>query len=158
MELTCALCGKRIRTSGSNFKLFDGQYIHKKCPATKQTMSKEDKKDWDELRDVINNAYVNKPCGFYAEEPKKSLNWTATTTKIKALHNDGYSYKDIKYACEVIFDEMGGFWGIGAVVNRIESVIAKKRALDKKLESSVTYTNNTSEVDLSKMLEKDEDW
>lgn len=152
----CPLCGHKVVRTSKNVTIVDGFIVHKKCPKGKGSLSDQDKADYKELMATIKKLCIERPQGVYKEGLE--LNMRVVACKIKELINKGYTYKDIIYAQNVIVEKQDGFWGFGAVVNNIDSIIAKR---DKKEERKTTLKKHTSEqihVDLSKMLESEDEW
>lgn len=160
----CAICGRKIVRTGSNWLIKDGMVIHKKCPINKNTLSDEDKKARRELLDKISYYIETKPSDWIAET---GLNFQKIAKQIKQLKYDGYTYQEQLWALNRIVDKDGVFYGYTRVVNNIAGVIAKKRENDLKKTTFREQNTSTNEekspkteqaFDLSTMLEESEDW
>lgn len=120
----CSKCGKTIRISTNSYIVEgDGKYTHKKCI---EKVTGEDKEKLRRLKDKIQ---------WYIDTENRntnvsSYNWINIMKKIKELRLSGYTYDEIEYALDVCVDKMSGFYGFGAVVNRIYPIIRKKRQME----------------------------
>lgn len=132
-DVNCKLCGRKIVLTKSNYILDSyGSYVHKKCPKLSKIDTK-DKKIYQELKDTILYYYTNYPSDHYQNNP---LIWSKISQAINRMNKE-YTYEEILYALHETVKEMNLFYGIGAVENRIDSYIAKKRKKDQiKLEKS----------------------
>ncbi|MEE1073269.1 MAG: hypothetical protein U0L26_12975 [Cellulosilyticum sp.] len=151
----CLICGKRINpTKGNCVKREDG-YVHKKCPKVKETLSSLESDQYKSLIRTINEQYINKPSAWYQEH---SINWRAVTNQIRTLKEQGYTYEEMEYAAIEVFKEFGTFFGFGAVVNRIVSIIAKRNKR-LEIEKSIMETHTVDVgIDLSSIIEEDVEW
>lgn len=156
----CAICGRKVVRTSSNCILKDGCFIHKKCPKPK-VLNTSDKEDYNSLRDKLSHYATTCPRGYLEG---KTMNFARAMQVVKKIHDDGYSYTEIEYALDKVVEEQNGFWGIKAVENRIDVIIARKHVQDKKKEklkeqmNEVEYKDTYKEVDLSKLCERDNEW
>lgn len=153
--MKCALCGRNIVSTGSNYVIKDGTTIHKKCPTDKVKLSTEEKQDLLSLKNRISYWLEIKPRGYVAQT---GLNFMKVNVQIKKLKDDGYTYKEQLYALDKIVEKQDGFYGYTAVVNSIAGVIAKKREFDKALIKSKETKQTNINFDLSKLLTEEDDW
>lgn len=155
----CTLCGRRILRTGSNWLIKDGVMIHKKCPASSKVVNDLEKKDYNSLRDKLAHYASTCPRGYLEGT---TMNFPRAMTSIKEMHDNGYSYSEIEYALDSVVEEQNGFWGIKAVVNRIDVIVAKKRERDAKLAEmpKALYSEDCDymNVDLSHLNSIDNDW
>ena len=86
-------------------------------------MTPNEKKEYRKLTDKIQwyIATANRNTSV------SSYNWQNIAKKIKELRLSGYSFDEIEYALDATVKMMGGFYGFGAVVNRIYPIIQKKK-------------------------------
>lgn len=154
----CPICGGKIlRASGNNWVVNDGVLYHKKCPKAKKKLSQQESKDRKLLIDTIADYLVKCPKGYIAESG--TLNFMKVSNQIKKLVEDGYNYTDQLYALHEVVKLKNGFWGYTSVVNNIETVMAKKRHMDKIRESMTRPREQDVKFDLAKMLkESDDEW
>ena len=123
----CPLCGKKVDVSKSNATILDGKVIHKKCP--KDKMSQQDSAEYKSLKDKITYHCSRNARGYIAEN---GMNFMRALQVVKQLH-EKYSYREIEYALDKTVVQLGGFWGINQVANRIDVIIAKKRDMEEKM-------------------------
>lgn len=118
----CAACGTGINTEKLNFVFTNDTFTHKNCPAKKPSVAVEELDDYNELRDAIEWAFVNKRLS-----DKYGLSWTIVGNQIKKLRKEGYSYKDQLYAFKYIVEQDGGYWGYGRVGKFISRAMEHKK-------------------------------
>ena len=123
----CIICGKGIKRTGSNWIVTPNGIAHKKCP--KDKMSQQDSAEYKSLKDRIAYHCTKNPKGYIAEN---GMNFMRALQVVKQLHDRGYSYNEIEYALDKTVEQLGGFWGINQVTNRIDVIIAKKRDIEQK--------------------------
>lgn len=142
----CSRCGRRIILSSNSFINENGIYSHKKCVGR---LNDDEKKDYKSLKNKIQWYIDTQNKNIHV----KSFNWFNINSKIKELRADGYTYKEIEYALDVVVRQMDGFYGFGAVVNRIYPIIEKKRKKDFIIKTPVppqidiVYKVKTDEID-----------
>ena len=120
-KLTCSRCGRGIQPKSQSYIVdSDGNYVHKACISK---MTPNEKKEYRKLTDKIQwyIATANRNTSV------SSYNWQNIAKKIKELRLSGYSFDEIEYALDATVKMMGGFYGFGAVVNRIYPIIQKKK-------------------------------
>ncbi len=117
MRVKCDLCDANVNTTTNNYVYSNGIHQHKKCPK-KTTMSKEDKKDWDELRDAIKWACV---------KYDKPANWSLIGNQIRKYIEIGYSYSDQLYTMKYVVERDGTFWGYGRIEKFFTHALEHKR-------------------------------
>ena len=147
--MKCVICGKTVKPSGSNFMLKDDKPMHKRCPKPRVKLSEQESEQLEDLKQAILRYANNKPKGYMVG---RTLNWARTMVIVNVMHEKGYSYLEIKYALDKVVDEMDGFWGIGAVNNRIDAIIAKKRDIEEKSEMYKENKNVEDSVDLKNLI------
>ena len=138
----------------SNWVSVGDGFIHKKCPKKKNRMSDEDLVEYNSLKDKIKYYAVQCPRGVIAE---RTMNFQYAMSMVKQMFDDGYTYSDIEYALNVVVKEQDGFWGIGAVKNRIDVIIQKRdnnAKIVKKLAQKEVKKEEVS-FDLIKLLGDD---
>lgn len=135
-NIICHICGKKIMLSKANYKLdkYDN-YIHKKCPKSK-VIDDKDKIAYNSLKDKIMYYFTNYPSDYYKEH---SLRWIPVTNSIKELHKR-YTYEEIEFALDTVIKEMKQFYGFGAVVNRIDSIMEREKKRNEVLSTEKQVT------------------
>lgn len=156
MADTCKICGRRIVRKNSNWMLKDGFMIHVKCPTSKQSViPASERTEYDHLRDRLKEVSITCPRGYLAEH---QMNFARVMQSVKRMHDNGYTYGEIEYALDVVVDEQKGFWGIGAVENRIDVTIMRKKKYEERKENTQKVKNTYDSLDLSGMMTKSEEW
>lgn len=153
--MKCALCGKTIVSTASNYIIKDGVAVHKTCPQSKPKLSVQEKQDLLTLKNRISYWLEIKPKGYVATT---GLNFTKLSVQIGKLKQQGYSYQDQLYALDKIVEKQDGFYGYTAVVNNIAGIIAKKREYDKAIKKSKDIKQSTIKFDLNKLLAEEDEW
>jgi hypothetical protein len=127
-ETICPICGNKmvVRDNSKNIRIIDGVVAHKKCPKPK--MTEQESYEYKLLTDRIKYYIVSKPSD---KGRKTGYNWANITNKIKQLKQQGYTYMDMLYTLEEVIKIQGCFWGFGAVVNNIDSIMYRKREAEK---------------------------
>lgn len=149
----CPLCGRRVMPSGNNCIIVDGTLVHKKCPTATKKKSDPSK---NELIKAIYDYYAECPRGYIVEN---GFNKYKLLTQIKQLYEQGYSYEDQHYALDKVVEMQNGFWGYGAVVNKIDCILAKKHKIDEVKKSVANHTVTQQPFDLSKLiLDEEDEW
>lgn len=160
------MCERVIKNSGSNWtRNANGDIVHKKCPSDKEgAIAVNEKQAYTRLRDRLLFHAVNNPRGFIAEKP---MNFSRAMQVVKQMHDREYSYDDILYALEETVKQQEGFWGIKAVDNKIDMLIAQRKSNQQKIEKLTMEAEKAemvkgSEVDkvvnLSHLINDDYDW
>lgn len=152
----CKICGRRIIRKSANWMLKDGCMIHKKCPSSKQSViSASERAEYDHLRDRLKEVSITCPRGYLAEH---QMNFARVMQSVKRMHDNGYAYGEIEYALDVVVEDQKGFWGIGAVENRIDVIIMRKRKFEERKENTQKVKSTYDSLDLSAMMAKSEEW
>lgn len=159
--MKCAICGKNIVQRGSNWKIIEDSegnkaFVHKKCPSTKPALSKEEKESYAKLKDKITTYATTCPMGTIKERP---MNFKYAMQIVGQMKNRGFSYDEISYALDKVVDLQGGFWGMGAVNNKIEIIIGQKRHRDMVAKQVKDKPKEEVTFDLSKLMSGgDDEW
>lgn len=158
--MKCILCGKRVNPNKGNFVLLDNDKpAHKKCPCKneKHKMTKEESASYKKLLSKIKYYATEKPMGILKERP---MNFAYATKIVKEMHDRGFSYDEILYSLDKVVDMQGGFWGVGAVNNRIDCIIERKRKINEFTSKQHNIVKQQPmPMDLSKLMdEESEDW
>lgn len=141
-KVQCGICGGMVNATAKNYVFANGIHQHRKCPSKKDILSDEEKKDYRELTDAINWAFVKKNLS-----DKNGLNWPLITKQIKAMKDEGYSYKDQLYALKYVVERDGGYWGYGRIPKFIAAAKEHKQREEKFLAQKnemQPLENNTS--------------
>lgn len=156
---TCGKCGSNVKIGSKNCEQIDGIFYHIKCPRDRKRKvfeSEEEKQSYNSLRDRIKKWYTEKPSEYYMEH---SLNWQRVIQRINVMKSLGYSYGDIEYTLDKTVEELGAFFGIKQVENRISECIAKRDRLMSSTKDLKKYTSTYDcSVDLSKIQEENWGW
>ena len=156
----CAICGKNILLSRSNWKVvtIDGEtkYVHKRCPKRKAKITDpQELHDYKALIAEINNQLKTNPKGNIETS---GLNFKKVIRQIKELKDAGYSYSAQLYALKEVVHKQGGFYGYTAVCNNIAIVMGERERREKALQSIKEYQAE-QEYDLSVFIKEDDyDW
>lgn len=143
----CIICGKGIKRTGSNWIVTPNGITHKKCP--KDKMSQQDSAEYKSLKDKITYHCSRNARGYIAEN---GMNFMRALQVVKQLH-EKYSYREIEYALDKTVVQLGGFWGINQVANRIDVIIAKKRDMEEKMLLYKDKVKPQEAVDLRKLVQ-----
>lgn len=146
----CIICGKGIRRSGSNWIVTPNGITHKKCP--KDKLTKEESVDYKRLKDRIAYHCNTNARGYIAEN---GMNFMRALQVVKQLHESGYSYNEIEYTLDKTVEQLGGFWGIKQVTNRIDVIVAKKRDMEQKSQLYKDKKTQEEAIDLRSLITND---
>lgn len=159
--MKCAICGKTIVQSGSNWKIIedsDGNkaFVHKKCPKPKSQLSDEERESFNNLKNKITTYATTCPMGIIKERP---MNFKYAMQIVGQMKSRGFSYDDISYALDKVVELQNGFWGMGAVNNKIEVIIEQKRQHDVVVEQVKSNPKEEITFDLGKLMSGcDDEW
>lgn len=153
--MICPLCGKRVMAGKSNSTIVDGKLVHKKCPTTNKKPKQKDP-DKQLLIEEVYNQFALYAKGYVKDS---GFNHYKLLGQIQKLYDDGFSYKEQLYALKKVVKEQNGFYGYTAVVNKIGSIIARKRVKDGIKRKAEKQKQEPVTFDLSKLLkEGDDEW
>ena len=156
--MKCEICGREIKMTGNNWVENNGKLYHKKCPVYTNKLNEDDKKSYNLLKEKISYYAATCPRGYISEKP---MNFKYAMSIVSKMKDRGFSYDDIIYALDKVVELQEGFWGMGAVDNRIEVIISKRNDKLKKQEQIKKIANNDKAAqqiyDLSDMIKEDND-
>lgn len=155
--MICPLCGKRVVPTGKNAVIVDGHVCHRKCPNSQPVKPKQQDPDKKLLIDEIYNQFALHAKGYIKDNG--GFNHMKLLGQIEKLHDNGYSYTEQLYALNKVVESQGGFYGYTAVVNKIASIIARKRLEDEVKQKAENHKQETVSFDLGKLMkESDDEW
>lgn len=155
--MICPLCGRKVEPNKGNATIINSYVCHKKCPTDSNKLSEYEKEKYDLLKKKISYYASTCPRGHISEKP---MNFKYAMIIVSKMKERGFTYDDIIYALDKVVELQNGFWGMGAVDNRIEVVIDKRNKLQEK-QKRAEQTNESKEkvYDLSDMIkDKEDEW
>ena len=108
--------------------------------------------DYKRLKDRIAYHCNTNARGYIAEN---GMNFMRALQVVKQLHESGYSYNEIEYTLDKTVEQLGGFWGIKQVTNRIDVIVAKKRDIEQKSQLYKDKSTKEEVVDLRNLINND---